>query len=81
MAKWRMDFKTIDGNTDKLQDLIDDLKATKTKFEENIKTDYKIKDDTIERLDSIISKLSTFRSDLKDLGKKMHDDAKWVNRY
>lgn len=81
MANWRMNFKTIDGNTDKLQDLIDDLKATKTKFEENIKTDYKIKDDTIERLDSIISKLSTFKNDLKDLGKKMHDDAKWVNRY
>lgn len=80
MAKWRMNFKTIDGNTDKIQDLIDDLKNIKTKFEDNIKTDYKIKDDTVERLDSIISKLSTFKSDLKDLGKKMHDDAKWVNR-
>lgn len=80
MANWRMNFKTIDGNTDKIQDLIDDLKNIKTKFEDNIKTDYKIKDDTVTRLDSIISTLTTFKSDLRDLGKKMHEDAKWVNR-
>lgn len=80
MSKWRMNFKTIDGNTDKLQDLIDDLKATKTKFEENIKTDYKIKSDAIEKIDAVINKLTTFRSDLKKAGSKMHEYAKWVNR-
>lgn len=81
MANYRMNFKTIDGNTDKLQDLIDDLKNIKTKFEDNIKTNYKIKNDTIERLESMINALSSYRELLKKLGKAMHEDAKWVNKY
>lgn len=77
MAK--MNFKTVDGNTGKIQELIEELNDIKSIWSDDISSSCAIANKVSSEIDKIVNLLETYKEKIKSSGEKMYEEAKWVN--
>lgn len=70
-------YNTLNGNTEKIQQIIEILEREKGNWSNVIYTDAAIKNNIANKLDDIISELKDFKINCEAKGNQMSISAKW----